>query len=216
MYSWRDHENSQDILTGMLRVFSLDAYALLDPGANLSFMTPYLTNKFGICSKQLLEPFSVSTPIGKSIFSKRIYRNCTISINLKDCTMDIVELDMIDFDTILGMDRLYSCYASITCRTRVVKFQFLDKPALEWKGSLVLPKHHFISYLKARKLVTMGLSHLVRAKNFSVEIPSLQSVPIVNEFPEVFLNNLLGVPPKSEIDFGIDILPDTQPSSILP
>ena len=37
---------------------------------------------------------------------------------------ELVELDMLDFDVILGMDWLHDCFASIDCRTRVVKFNF--------------------------------------------------------------------------------------------
>lgn len=37
---------------------------------------------------------------------------------------NLVELDMVDFDVILGMDWLHVSYASVDCRTRVVKFQF--------------------------------------------------------------------------------------------
>ena len=36
----------------------------------------------------------------------------------------------------------------------------------------------------------------------------------MREFPEVFPNDLPGIPPKHEIEFGIDLLPDTQPISI--
>ena len=43
-----------------------------------------------------------------------------------------------------------------------------------------------------------------------------ESVPVVNEFLEVFLDELPGIPPDREIDFGIDVLPDTQPISIPP
>lgn len=39
---------------------------------------------------------------------------------------------------------------------------------------------------------------------------------MVNEFPEVFLNDLPGVPPNREIEFGIDLVSDTHPMSILP
>ncbi|WMV43384.1 hypothetical protein MTR67_036769 [Solanum verrucosum] len=39
---------------------------------------------------------------------------------------------------------------------------------------------------------------------------------VVNEFPEVFPEDLPGVPPEREINFGIDLLPDTQPISIPP
>ena len=75
---------------------------------------------------------------------------------------DLVELDMVDFDVILGMDWLHAFYASVDCRTRVVKFQFPNDLVLEWKSSSVEPKGHFISYLKARKIVSKGcVYHLV-------------------------------------------------------
>ncbi|WMV54696.1 hypothetical protein MTR67_048081 [Solanum verrucosum] len=78
-----------------------------------------------------------------------------------------------------------------------------------------MPKGRFISYLKARKLVSKGcIYYLVRVNDFSVEIPLIQSVPIVREFPEVFPDDLPGVPPEREIDFSIDIIPDTRPISI--
>ena len=39
---------------------------------------------------------------------------------------------------------------------------------------------------------------------------------MVNEFIDVFPEDLPGIPPKREIEFGIDLLPDTQPISIPP
>ncbi|KAF3635714.1 putative Bifunctional inhibitor/lipid-transfer protein/seed storage 2S albumin superfamily protein [Capsicum annuum] len=46
--------------------------------------------------------------------------------------------------------------------------------------------------------------------------PSLHSVPVVNEFPDVFIDDLPSVPPDREIDFGIDLVLDTHPISIPP
>ena len=71
--------------------------------------------------------------------------------------VDLVELNMVDFDVILGMDWLHACYASLDCRTRVVKFQFPNEPVLEWSSSSAVPKGRFISYLKARKVSFEGL-----------------------------------------------------------
>nr|XP_009775700.1 PREDICTED: uncharacterized protein LOC104225568 [Nicotiana sylvestris] len=48
------------------------------------------------------------------------------------------------------------------------------------------------------------------------EPPTLQSVPVVREFPEVFPDDLPGLPPEKIIDFGIDLMPNTQPISIPP
>ena len=38
----------------------------------------------------------------------------------------------------------------------------------------------------------------------------------MNEFPELFPNDLPGIPSEREIDFNIDLLPDTNPISIPP
>jgi len=54
-----------------------------------------------------------------------------------------------------------------------------------------VPKGRFISYLKARKLVSKGCSyHLVRVNDSSIETPHIHSVSVVSEFPEVFPDNL--------------------------
>ena len=79
------------------------------------------------------------------------------------------------------------------------------------------PKGKFISYLKARKMIRKDyLYHLVRVYELEAEVPTLQSIPVVNEFPDVFLDELPGLPLKREIEFAIDLLPDTQPIFISP
>ncbi|KAH0720379.1 hypothetical protein KY285_005181 [Solanum tuberosum] len=172
---------------------------------------------FDVLPEQLLEPFSVSTHIGEYILAERVYRDCPVSVKQKSTMADLFELDMEDFDVILGMDWHHACYASVDCRTRVVKFQFPNEPVLEWKSSSAVPKGRFISNLKARKLVSKWcVYHLVQVNDSSIEIPLIQSVSVVKEFPEVFPDDLLRVPLEREIDFGIDVLPDTRPISILP
>uniref|UniRef100_M1DKW3 Gag-pol protein n=1 Tax=Solanum tuberosum TaxID=4113 RepID=M1DKW3_SOLTU len=186
------------------------------PGVSLSFVTPYVAMNFNFLPEKLSDPFSVSTPVSESIIAERVYRDCPVSVNHKSTMTDLVELDMVDFDVILGMDWLHVCYASVDCRTRVVKFQFPNEPALEWKSSSTVPKGRFIPYLKARKLVSKGcVYHLVRVNDYSVEIPHIQLVSVVKEFPEVFPDDLPGVPSVREIDFDIDVLPDTHGISIM-
>ena len=85
---------------------------------------------------------------------------------------------------------------------------------IEWAGNIASPRGKFISYLKARKMVRKGyIYHLVRVQDLKAEMPTLQSVPVVSEFPDVFPDELPGLPPEREIDFSIDLLPGTQPIS---
>ncbi|KAH0758385.1 hypothetical protein KY290_021878 [Solanum tuberosum] len=100
----------------------------VDPRTSLSFVTPYVATNFDVIPEQLSEPFSVSTPV--------------------------VELDMVYFDVILGMDWLHACYALVDSRTRVVKFQFPNEPVLEWKNThpiSILPYRMAPSELKELK-----------------------------------------------------------------
>ena len=84
---------------------------------------------------------------------------------------DLVELYMVDFDVIVGIDYLNSCYASIDFRYRVVKFQITNVPLIEWSSSAV-PKGHFILYLKAKKFILDGcIYHFVRVNDSSTEVP---------------------------------------------
>ena len=53
------------------------------------------------------------------------------------------------------------------------------------------------------------LYHIVRVQDLDFEIPPIESILIVSEFLKVFPNDLRGIPPKREIDFYIDLLPDT-------
>ncbi|KAH0672236.1 hypothetical protein KY284_023323 [Solanum tuberosum] len=169
-----------------LRVFDLDVYALLDPRATLSFVSPLTVVKFNVSPETLSEPFSVSTPVGDPVIARRVYKNYPITVSQKVTSADLVELEMVDFDVIIGMDWLHSYYASIDCRTRIVHFLFPDEPILEWKGSSLAPMGRFISYLKARKIISK----------------------------EVFSEDLPRVSLDRKIDFGIDLLSDTQPISI--
>ncbi|KAG5571462.1 hypothetical protein H5410_061228 [Solanum commersonii] len=160
--SHQEQDNLLDVVTRMIKVFTFDVYALLDLGVILSFLTPYIVMNFDILHEQLLEPFSVLTHVGESILAERVFRDCNIFVNHKDTMTNLVKLDIVDFDVILGMDWLQACNASVYCRTRVVKFLFPNESLIEWSSSSAMPKGHFILYLKARKLVSKGcVYHLV-------------------------------------------------------
>ena len=101
----------------MIKIFTFDVYAFLDPRASLSFVNPYVANQIDIQPEKLCETFCVFTLVRESILAKRVYIYYPVSINHKNTMFDLVELDMVDFDIILGMKWLHACYESIECRT---------------------------------------------------------------------------------------------------
>ena len=49
------------------------------------------------------------------------------------------------------------------------------------------------------------LCHLVSVNDLNHDIPSIDLVPVVNKFLDMFPEDLPGVPPLQEIDFGNDL-----------
>ena len=82
------------------------------------------------------------------------------------------------------------------CRRRVLIFRFSNKEQLVWEvynSSLPYP---LISNLKANKIMSKGLlCHLVSVNDLDHDIPSIDSLPVVNDFQDVFPDYLPGVPP---------------------
>ncbi|XP_069145837.1 uncharacterized protein [Solanum lycopersicum] len=212
-----EQEKSADVVTGMLQVFSTSVYALLDPGSTLSFVTPLLALTFEILPEVLHDPIVVSTPLGENVRTDRVYKNCPIVVSGKAMCANLIELPMRDFDIILGMDWLHSYYACLDCRSRVVRFRFPNGEELVWEGYNPIRPNPLVSNLKANKMMAKGLlCHLVSVNDLDHDVPSIDSVPVVSEFLDVFPEDLPGVPPLREIDFGIDLEPDTKPISIPP
>ena len=113
---------SADMVTGMLQVISTFDFSLLDPGFTLSFLTSLLALTFEILPEVMHDPTLDSTSLGENVRIDWVYKDCLIFVCGKTICAELIELPMHDFDVILGMDSLYSFYACMDCRIRVVRF----------------------------------------------------------------------------------------------
>ncbi|XP_019252755.1 PREDICTED: uncharacterized protein LOC109231550, partial [Nicotiana attenuata] len=115
-------------------------------------------------------------------------------IFLKMTTCELLLLGMVDFDIILGMDWLSPHFAILDCHAKTV--------------TLAMP---------AQRMVEKGCAaYLAYVRDVTVDTPSVDSVLVVRDYPDVYPADLPGMLPDRDIDFGIDLLPGTQPISIPP
>ena len=91
----------------------LNVYAFLDPRANLSFVAPYIVVQFTVSPETFTELFADSTPVDDPVVTRRVYKNFYVRVSQKVTSVDLVELEMVDFYVFLGMDWLHSCYDSV-------------------------------------------------------------------------------------------------------
>nr|XP_033509993.1 uncharacterized protein LOC117274756 [Nicotiana tomentosiformis] len=85
-------------------------------GSTFSYVTPYFAINLELEPEQLSEPFLVSTPIGELVEATRVNRGCIVSVQGRNNEANLIELEMVDFDVIMGMDWLSSCHAMLDYR----------------------------------------------------------------------------------------------------
>ena len=60
------------------------------------------------------------------------------------------------------------------------------------------------------------VTFLTHVREAEKESPRIEDIRVVREYPDVFPNDLLGLPPEREVKFGIELLLGTKPISIPP
>ncbi|GKC93488.1 putative reverse transcriptase domain-containing protein [Tanacetum coccineum] len=74
-----------------------------------------------------------------------------------------------------------------------------------------------VSCIKARKYIERGchlfLAHVTKKKP---KEKRLEDVPVIHDFPKVFPNDLLGLPPPRQVEFRIDLVPGVVPVARVP
>ncbi|KAA0035443.1 ty3-gypsy retrotransposon protein [Cucumis melo var. makuwa] len=112
--------------------------------------------QMGLEVESLGSILSVSTLSGAVMLFKDKIKACQVGVANHVLDVTLLELDMHDFDVILGMDWLSANHASIDCSCKEVVFNPPSAASFTFKGAgtVVLPK--VISALKASKLLNQG------------------------------------------------------------
>ncbi|GFS32273.1 hypothetical protein Acr_00g0021670 [Actinidia rufa] len=101
--------------------------------------------------------------------------------------VDLMPLEMHDFDVILGMDWLSSYRALIDCELKRVVFHSFAHSGLIFEGVGVVPPPYLISSMKASRLIRKGSqAFLCSVIDTQVSPPSLEDIHVVREFFRYF------------------------------
>ena len=120
------------MVAGTLRIHTLFARALIDPGSTHSFVFVSFAGLLGMS----IDLF-VSIPLGESIVVNKKLRDCCVMIWCREMTVDLVLLGLQDFDVILGMDWLASYHASVDYFGKRVTFSIPGQPEFSFEGKHV-------------------------------------------------------------------------------
>ena len=130
---------------------------------------------------------------------------------------DLIPLGMVDLDVILGMDWLARHRASVDYFRKEVVFRSSGRPEITFYGERRVLPSCLISAMTAKRLLRKGCSgyiaYVIDTRDNGLR---LEDIPVVQEFPDVFPEDLPGLPPHREIEFIIELAPGTEPISRAP
>ncbi|VFQ63969.1 unnamed protein product, partial [Cuscuta campestris] len=137
-----------------------------------------------------------------------IYHRCLLSVQGKQFPADLIELPHKEFDIILGMDWLTEHRAVVDCSCRTVRLRAEDDSDVSLSGEVFPKAPEFISSLSARRLIRKKCEmFLCHVQDMRKESPRQQDLRTVCDFPDVFPEDLPGLPPPREVEFSINLIP---------
>ncbi|MCQ8064026.1 reverse transcriptase domain-containing protein, partial [Salmonella enterica] len=182
------------VMTGTFLVLNQAVVVLFDSGASHSFIGSKARERCGLSVGHTKEPYVIATPGGR-ITSDQIVILVPLQLGPTLFKENLIILDLEGIDVILGMDWM--------ARHRVV----LDTSA---RSLFISSPSHGSS--------TLSLTHPESLTPCAYPLlgTRLEDLPVICEYPDVFPEDLPGMPPDREVEFSIELVPGTAPISKRP
>ncbi|GJS33188.1 putative reverse transcriptase domain-containing protein [Tanacetum coccineum] len=138
--------------------------------------------------------------------------------------IDLMPVELGSFDVIIGMDWLRRCHAVIVCDEKLVQVPYGNE-TLTFCGNESSNGREsrltVISCSKAQEYMAKGCQVFLaqisaKKEEDKSERKQIEDVPIVRDFPEVFPEDLPGLPPARPVEFQIDLIPGAAPVARAP
>ncbi|XP_073291056.1 uncharacterized protein [Primulina huaijiensis] len=210
-------DDANEVVSCTILIQKVPAYTLFDCDATHSFMSKRFAKKLGLKPESLAEPFRIATPASKTIETHDIHRDCMISIGNQTFSADLIQLILADFDIILGMDWLAKNNAMVDCKGKRVKLRTLNQEEIVYHDKSKERKS-LLSASQAWRAMKSGEDiYLAMISEVQGEVElRIEDIPIVCEFPDVFLEELPGTVPEHEVEFEINLVHGAAPISKAP
>ena len=212
----RDPEPSV-LVEGMVLCYRTWAHVLFDSGASRSFTSTSFASILDLEIAPLSCPLFVETPMGGVMEAKWGCSGCVLNVGGYEVVIDLVLIRMIVFDVIVGIDWLAPHHAVLDCFSKKVTFQIGCRSRVSFYADLGGGQTRSLIETGKKWLRKNGGQHfLFTMPGESKRMVTMDSIPQVCDFADVFPDELPGLPPHREMDFSIDLYPGTDPISVAP
>ncbi|GJY09945.1 putative reverse transcriptase domain-containing protein [Tanacetum coccineum] len=217
-YAVREAEKGQgpNVVTGTFLLNNRYARVLFDSAFDKSFVNSSFCHLIDIKPVRLNTSYEDELADGRIVSTNTVFRGCTLNLINQLFEIDLMPIELGTFDIVIGMDWLVERDAVIVCGKKEVHIPVKNE-LLVVKGNEGVSRLKVISCIKARKYVEKGsqlfLAHVTEKEPSEKR---LQDVPVICDFPEVFPDDLPGLPPPRQVEFRIKLMPGAEPVTRAP
>jgi hypothetical protein len=184
-----DIPEGASVLTGTFSINDTPVKILFDSGATHSFISENLLGKLGLMGSHTKSAYKIITP-GGNISSHILAFGVPLKLGSKNIQSNLITINLEGMDVILGMDWMTQHKVVLDISDRIVA---INSPMVG-HTTLYLP---FKDGTDSCAYVTI--------------ISLLDEIPVVCEYPDVFPDELPGMPPDRDVEFVIELQPGTAP-----
>ncbi|KAK2375585.1 cleavage and polyadenylation specificity factor subunit [Trifolium repens] len=194
-----------NLIRGTCFIYDTPLIAIVDTGATHSFISFECMKRLNIPVSEMSGCMEIETPASGFVTTQLVCLKCPVDVFGRSFSMDLVCIPLSGIDVIFGMNWLIFNRVHINCCEKTVVF-----PKLEGDPKLMSGKEVGESFREHGELFAMFASLKLESE------VGIKELPVVQEFPDVFPEDVSDVPPEREVEFTIDLIPGTSPISMAP
>jgi hypothetical protein len=182
------------VVIGTFFINDTSAVVLFDSGASHSFISVVFVEKHNLPIALLRCQMIVSSS-GGDLPTRQLCPKVNLKIRGVDFVANLIVLELKGIDVILGMDWFSKRKVLIHCTKKSIK--------------LTTPEGKELEFIVEPVVTAKGVANHVKVNQLDASQGS--EVPVVNEFPYVFTEELPCMLPDRDIEFVIELKPSTAP-----
>eukprot|EP00253_Pinus_taeda_P029659 PITA_29659 len=201
------------------KLLNLSVSVLIDPGATLSYISPKLVEQCKLQPEKFRNPWLVQLATGTKRRVTTKVKSCPITVAGQPVVADLNILPLGSYDVLIGMDWLEKHWALVNCKTKMIRYK--DDAGIEQEMQGIKQP------VQIRPITASQLAKCIRnrCQVYAIQVSyaetknkgnSLEHLPVIKEFADVFPEEIPGLPPKRDIDFTIELIPGATPVSRAP
>ncbi|GJZ74749.1 reverse transcriptase domain-containing protein [Tanacetum coccineum] len=179
-----------NVVNGTFLINNVYASVLFDTGADRSFVSYDFSKYIDIPPTTLDTNYSVDLADGKSLTTNTILRGCTLNLQNHLFKIDLLPIELGSFDVIVGMDWMTEHHAEVVCYEKYIRVPYGND-----------------------MLIVQGERRGVKNES---RLEVISSIRTQGDFPEVFPEDLPGLPPTRQVEFHIELIPGDAPVARAP